>query len=429
MIGRSEAVEGLEAPSLWRAAGLRAPGEWSRGWLALLADVDARLPEVEAPEGWWAAATLPLVPAWIEALEAVARSPRRQEVEREVVAPLRDARPVDPDALAWLARHPTAAAALIEAPRWSGEAADRALMPQRQGAEGWDHPASRYVVWLSAQVARALDQAARGAEGSAQAVARARLFELGAARTRALQAIGPLSRVSPARPSAAALGPIIDDPIYGRVHSLGRRLLDPRLAARGSEGGEPWPRLFELWASLSLEGALRRLEGLRWSTRRSEEGERVSVGVWSGRGALTLWSRPGFEALGDLEGDDLEGDDLEGGRRSLSGARRPSLAVTWAPEGGVGRWAVLEVERVCEGGSAPQAVHGHRDALWWGRFGGRPCAGLWIAGEAGSAPEGWREAGFMRRFDLGAFVLGPGEQGADRCAGWLAARLGVGDAV
>lgn len=376
-----------------------------------MTDLDALLPQDQGAVGadWWAQIALPLIPAWLHALEAVVRAPHTRACEVEALTPLRALRRADPDTLRWLARHPEAFRRHRDVPQW-------------QSADTLDHAANRHAAWLIRRVGGALRAAAdlltQGGDTHPHRLARAHLLRLAADCGDTLRTRTSLKQVEASPPDNAALQTIIDDPVYGRVHTLARRFLSPRLTPTFIEPPEREASvdLYALWAFLSLRAHLERLTpGLSWSTLGlsrlpgPSKDEVMAIGCGAA-GVLKVWLRPRF-------------DPGAGPRCALSGTHQPALAVSWSPPSRAARWLSLDAGGLDQASACGhERVHTHRDALWWEDQGGRPCAGLWLGVSPKTLPERWTDPAFIDRFDLGAFLMAPGE-GDARCARWVLSRL------
>ncbi|WP_438029802.1 DUF2357 domain-containing protein [Sorangium sp. So ce233] len=102
-----------------------------------------------------ATALLPLVPALVRAVHAIAAAPRELATSTREDVPWRGVRRADRETLHWLARHPAAARAVDPWPAARAGEQDP-YVPQDTTHETVDHPVNRYVAWLVGRVARVL---------------------------------------------------------------------------------------------------------------------------------------------------------------------------------------------------------------------------------------------------------------------------------
>lgn len=419
-------------------------------WVALLEDLERRLPGVTVgatgggqgavgtvgvPAPLIAEALLPLVPALLVALGAVCADPRRRTELLWREEPLRRARRADRDAIRWVARRPEVAGAL-----------DPRRVAEVGGAEPWllqqhtevrdDHPVNRYAAWLLRRVvdtlrrtATALDLRARAAEDPddrAWAESRARNVLAGAdAVERALRR-SFLFRVAPSPPTEAALLVLVDDPVYARLHHLGRRFVSPmfRLEEGLTAAARPTYDLYELWCLFEVQRQLAealprvtwRARGLRELLR--EEGTGAGAG-FVGEGDGETWrlafnpTFPSWFARGSSR------------RWSMSGERRPDLVVQ-REAGGEARWLCLDAKwRVSRQNLADAftSVHVYRDSLRDEAAGGACVGAALLSPRRLAEADDWFSDAFRARFGCGVFELGPGAAATGALAAWVTGAL------
>lgn len=472
-------------------------------WVALLEDLDRWVPgsavgREEAREGAVGnvgtevaaagEALSPLIPALLDAFEAIDRMPKNRQVRQvEYVEPHR-VRRVD----SRLVRHLTADVIAAQAVGLTTEETDqRVRLPQRRPMTDLRHPANCYVAWAMWRIARRTrtladwyrDAAAKHSDRSWWDTRARRLAHDAAAVARAYRR--SCLRDVPRRPaSEAALLSILDDPAYARFHRVARRFISPRFSLdappdSAAAAVRPSFELYEFWC---FEALARRVAAALpdWQhkpLRDTAKGE--LLGLPNGKthrfrhpdhGTLELHFNPTFQSKPD------------GGtkRYSITRERRPDIVATWMPAGcdagsepdaspdtGPGTehegrrtslhsadaasgplqtartaqrtpprpaWLALDAKyRVGRTNllDAFASCHLYRDALRWPRFGGRPtaCVLLTPARTAASAP--WFEPAFLARHGLGAMRWTPGDASgrddvSDPCVvEWLLDELGV----
>lgn len=411
-------------------------------WLSLLADLEAWTPGLAIGlegggvgavqnEGTTAtvlaAALLPLVPALVRAIRAIAAAPRELARSTREDIPLRAVRRADRETLAWFSRHPAAARAVDP---WASARASTGEpgVPQATTHETVDHPVNRYLAWLVGRVSRvltvlavALDRAARNprvqpdtaqwcrARGSAAASA---ADELSTTVRRTF-----LGSLTPTPATEAALLAVQDDPAYARAHGLARPFLSPRFRLGESrDAGEapvrPSFELYELWTLLAVQRSLAEiLQGWTWSWKQ-ESGNDLLAGFGAGTAftatradgaqlAIRYNLRfPGYLARGTSK------------RYSISGERRPDIVISFAPATGERAWMFLDAKyRVRKAAVAEsfESLHIYRDALRWDGFGGSCRGGLLLIPAVDAECEAWFAREFRQQFGIGAWRLTPGE--------------------
>ncbi len=240
----------------------------------------------------------------------------------------------------------------------------------------------------------------------------------------------PIAALPPRPPSAAALGVVVDDPRYARVHALARRFISPRFALAETENPaslRPSFDLYELWTFLSLAAELERSplvgEGFRW--RRVGVRRLLDPLGTGGGAALVGRSTAGTLSLSfNLTFSSLRA--RRGARFSLTGERRPDLVLAWRPDGGAGAWVVLDAKYRVGRNLADgfESVHIYRDALRWDGFGGAARAGVLLAPAATPGTAVYFTDAFRDEHGLGAFELRPGVGGGE-VVSWALSLIGM----
>ncbi|MDI3289764.1 DUF2357 domain-containing protein [Polyangium sp. 15x6] len=426
-------------------------------WLSLLADLEAWSPGLAIglegggvgavqTEGTTAtilaAALLPLVPALIRAIRAIAAAPRELATSTREDIPLRAVRRADRETLQWLARHPAVARAVDP---WlaARTGLQDPYVPQDTTHETVDHPVNRYIAWIIGRIARvlgeltdALGRAARNprlqpdtaqwcrARGRAAASA---TDELLATLRRTF-----LGSLTPMPATEAALLAVQDDPVYARAHALARPFLSPRFRlCESRDGGEapvrPSFELYELWTLLAVQRALAEtLDGWTW-TWHPVPGNELLAGF--GPGAAFTARRADGARL-DLRYNVTFSGYLARGnsdKYSISGERRPDIVISFEPQAGQRSWICLDAKyRVRRDAIADAfaSLHIYRDSLRWEAFGGRCRSGLLLAPAVDPECQPWFMSEFRERFGIGAWRLTPGEPSDLTLGKLILARVG-----
>jgi len=384
-----------------------------------------------------------LVPAFVSALEALLKAPRERSIEHWTEAPLHVVRQADRGTLRHLARHPDLWQR-VQGEAEEGHDGRQALVPQRAWKGHLDHPANRYVAWMVSQVLRTLQQVAESVRkaGKRQSLdpdlktwceRRAERLEEGAKGLDSLLRRSALASLEAEPASEATFLALVDDPVYARVHRLGRLFLSPRFRlieekAELAAPVRPSYDLYELWTFFRLREVLASLlPGAEWTRHGVEQLRIFSAKALSasftaacpGQGTLELFFNLTFPSP-------LKNKNSP--HRSISAERRPDLVVTWKPEQGEARWLCLDAKYRTEASQVADAftsAHIYRDSLRWKGFGkdGR-CSGAVLLVPA-MDPKGkhWFEKGFRDSHDVGAFVLAPGQSAPEALIDWLKERL------
>ena len=428
-------------------------------WLALLNDLESWTPGLAVGlEGGGvgdvgnagttapvlAAALLPLVPALVEAVRAIASAPREHAVPAREDIRLRNVRRAARDTLQWMARHPAAAAALDP---WvaARAGAQDPYVPQNITQEALDHPVNRYLAWLITRVTHVLAKLAGELSAAATAVrgsrpdtadwcqARAIVAVRAADELRSLLRRTVFGALTPAPATEAALLAVQDDPAYARAHACARPFLSPRF--RLPDAASPTPAavrpsfdLYELWVFLAVQRALG--EVLRdWTWKWHPQPRDALLAGLGVKSRFTAVRADGARIQlvfnltfrGYLAGRD-------GARFSLSRERRHDLVLTYAPPAGAPTWMFLDAKyRVSREnlGDAFESAHLYRDSLRWPAFGG-PCrGGLLLVPAMAKECEPWFEKGFREAYGIGVWRLTPGEPASAALAEVLLTMLGV----
>jgi len=428
-------------------------------WLNLLADLETWLPGIStgaeggrkgevgsigATPQLRCEALNPLVPILERALRALLQAPREQlEIVGEEV-PLRRVRRVDRSTMKWLGRHPDAAIWLD--PWLSADlTTEPPLVPQKRKEVSLDHPANRYIAWLifrvisnlretSAELEAVVGKSGVSDEGALWCVARAEATERSASRLERLWRSCELRSIRREPISEAALQVILDDPIYLRVHRIGRKFLDPRFRlsespSQTSAAVRPSYALYELWCFLELGRQFRAsLPEFDW--KELGLGKLIQL-AGSGSGAVIEGTGPAgklrIEFNAKFTGYIVRKGDS---RWSLSRERRPDFVVTWKPKDGEGGWVALDAKYRAGKSNLEQAfesVHIYKDSLRYDGFGGKCQAAMLLAPSRTAGCEVWYSPDYLRDFDCGIFELRPRTRGGQELSDFVLRYLALGE--
>lgn len=412
-------------------------------WIAILQDLEAWLPGattgieggkegqvgdagVTAP--FIAEALIPVIAAFERAIKALLEYPRRLDVSVLEDVPLRMVRRVDRETLNWVSRHPEFQKHLD--PWKSLELTEQQpTLPQRKTIDILNHPANRYISWLIRRVEKVLRNTAEGLESASKAnetddnvfwcSSRAKRLRDGADRILRIWRTSFLSNIPGEPLTEAALLVVLDDPIYTRVHKIGRLFINP-LFQLNQDGEKPQASvrpsfaIYELWCFLAIGEQLKQLLP-EWKCVTT--GLKNLLGPFStGEGALhRLTSQNGkrIEVLFNATFVNYF-SRTKNTRWSISGVRRPDIIVSFKTGQIEGKWVSLDAKyRVgCNNLSdAFSSVHIYRDALRYTGYGG-PCqASVLLSPSQSDDTMEWFSDEYLETYREGIWELKPGLAG------------------
>lgn len=427
-------------------------------WELLLSDLESWVPAVtvgfeggaqgavglsgaQAPS--LAMALGPMVPRFIEALRSVVGAPRQFPATDEQSRRLHEIRRVSSRVLRWTARHPATwqhirGEALPEEPEPS--------LPMDVTRAGIDHPVNRYVVWLVRRVVATLENVVRtllrqakvqggaNADTGAWCEARASVIDNSLTALNAVFSRSELARLAPAPPTEAALLILVDDPVYARLHRLGRLLLRPQFQLPPNVGSCPAPvrpsyDLYELWCFLALRRHLgATIQNATWM---DDALDSLRLLNGTGEGAECHALLPGGGELNLLFNPTFPGWLSRGSssRWSISGERRPDIVVNYRSPDGSLEWLCLDAKyRVSRTGIADafSSAHIYRDALRWSAAAPedepkRVRGAVLLVPRMDDACRPWFSPEFLADNGVGVFALSPknGLGGAKKVVEWI----------
>jgi PD-(D/E)XK nuclease superfamily len=426
-------------------------------WSAILQDLESwlsgvtvgieggRLGSVSAsgvPAPFIAEALIPLLPGFCDALYCLINNLRQIDVLVWDEVPLRMMRRVDRQTLKWVSRHPDVAVALDP---WKGIGLQSPWLPRQHTEDVIDHPANRYIAWLITQVERSLSNTADALQSAAEGQSTtddakewcftrsSRLTEGATALSRIFNA-SPLKHLQKQPATEAAFQVVVDDPIYARVHKIGRLFLNPLFNSQAIDQNfqaavRPSFSIYEIWCFLAVIRQLKEFlkewvwtfAGMKQLLFSNGTGEGVIVTAKSSLGELTVRFNPSFRGFFNRGHHP---------RWSISKERRPDIVVTYKPSGQEdveGAWLCLDAKyragRV-NLSDAFDSVHIYRDSLRYEGFGGRCLSCLLLApSETGDTKE-WFSRSFIDRYHAGTWELRPGTQD-NFLASWICSELGI----
>jgi hypothetical protein len=226
--------------------------------------------------------------------------------------------------------------------------------------------------------------------------------------------------------SEAALQVVLDDPIYMRVHKIGRLFLNPLFRLDHVDTNlqvavRPSFTIYELWCFLAIgEQLKKRLPHWQWKTsglkkllgpEGTDSGAFHRATSQDGNRLEVLFNAT-FASYFSREGKSLW---------SISGERRPDITVSYKPEQGEGQWVSLDAKyRVGRNNltDAFSSVHIYRDSLRYEGFGGACQASVLLSPSCSTDSDVWFSAAYIETYREGIWELKPG-QSAGGLVDWL----------
>jgi hypothetical protein len=425
------------------------------GWLQMLTEVEAWMPgssvgisgakhggvgQQGAAAPYVAEALVPLVPLFEKALRAMFASPRQQTQSRLEDVPARSARRANRETTRWMSSHPDFAQWLDPSKREHASGAEPHI-PQRFGYETIDHPANRYISWLTLRVEKQLRETAaelrrlsqsKENEDAPWCASRSEEVEAAADRLAKLWRRSKLRDVQPEPTSEAALLVVLGDPIYTRIHRIGRRFISPMF--RYSPDIQEYPaavrpsfHMYEIWCFLAIARQFQALlpdwkwshHGLQKLMSLSGSGVGAKYEATCTTGCLRLEFNPTFSGFLTRKNS---------ARWTLSTERRPDIVVSWLPSKGEPAWVCLDSKYRAGRknlGQAFESIHIYRDALRDNNAGGACRAVYLLAPKRTSKTAEWFSEEFRREHKAGICELRPGDNQSAAVAQEVAGILGL----
>jgi hypothetical protein len=420
-------------------------------WLVMLREIEEWLPggtvgiqgarlgsvgNEGVPASLLAEALLPLIPLFERSVRQVLENPRQLDGTRLEDCPLWSALRVDRETMRWVSRHPKIAVWLDPWPRTDLHGPEPHVH-QRRSIDLLDHPANRYISWILRRVAECLEKVAEtllefaGEDSELDSTdwctARAERALSASRRISYLWRNSFLGKIPRAPLTDAAFSVILDDPSYGRLHTLGRQFLSPLFgldsaANKPKAGVRPSFHLYELWCFLSTKKAFQDL---------------LSGWTWTDKGIANLLQLKGSGSGAEFRAMDNSGQRLtidfnpvfagyharEGKSRwSISGERRPDIVVSLAQPDGTLNWLCLDAKYRVGRQNLSEAfasVHIYRDSLRYGDKELTCRAAALLAPSILEGTEEWFSTSFFEEFGCGVWERHPGRNDDGHFAKWM----------
>lgn len=425
------------------------------GWLQLLLDIEEWMPGISvgvsgarhgsverggAHAPYLAEALAPLVPMFERALRVMLASPRQETQSRLEDVPIRSARRAGRESLQWMSRH-QALSAWLEPWAFAEATGPEPHFPERRSFDALDHPANQYISWLAFRVSEKLREIAselirlssdKDSEAARWCGSRGQNLLVASRRIERLWRRSFLRGLTRKPASEAALLVVLGDPIYTRIHRIGRRFLSPmfQFLAEPHENPaavRPSFHLYELWCFLSVARQFQavlpnwtwRDYGLRSLMDLKGSGTNAKYQASSGAGVLSIEFNPTFPGYFNRRHKT---------RWTLSTERRPDIVVVWQPHNDEGAWVCLDAKYRAGGaslGDAFKSVHIYRDALRDTNAGGACRAAFLLAPSSTPEIEDWFSDSFRSEHQCGIWKMRPGGMEESNLARWSVERLGI----
>jgi hypothetical protein len=387
-------------------------------------------------------ALVPLLAAFEKALKVLLNQPCQLDRTIWIEKELTNISNCRRETMSWIGKHPEVGAWLDP---WKAVELDGSgpKIPQRVSIDSVDHPANRYIAWLVFRITKKLvevrsylDQLAKSDsisdETSLWSEARAQRIEIWLARINRVVRGSFLTHIKRKPATESALLTIFDDPVYARVHSMGRLFLSPLFTLEKEEGDlsaavKPSYTIYEIWCYLALFNQLKEYltnwtwhsVGLRKLTALTGTGAgaKITARSPSGEKVLQLLFNPVFTSYYAR---------ADQARWSLSGERRPDFVISMKEKRKEGWWVFFDAKyrvgrRNLE--NAFQSVHIYRDSLRYDGYGGTCRAGCLLVPAVSSDSRQWFSGNYRDKYLSGAWELTPGKAYGSEMVEWIMSML------
>ncbi len=390
-------------------------------------------------------ALVPLLPVLEKALKVLINQPCQLDKSIWIEQDLTKIRECRRETMTWIAQHPEVGAWLDP---WKSVELEGygPKIPVRISIDSIDHPANRYVAWLLYRIRKKLleirailDRIASSRTGSDETAvwseARSLRITTWLGRIDKVIKNSFLSRIERKPASESALLTIFDDPVYARIHSMGRLFLSPLFTLEKEESDlsaavKPSYSIYEIWCYLALFNLLKKhLKDWMWSNvglrkllsiTGTGAGVKLSAVSPSGDMVLELLFNPVFVSYHARKEQD---------RWSLTGERRPDFVISLKRDEMKGAWLFFDAKyRVGRSNltDAFQSVHIYRDSLRYEGYGGKSRAGCLLSPSMTLDSKQWFAKDFRDQYSIGIWEQKPGENYGSTMAEWIMSTLLTG---
>ncbi len=387
-------------------------------------------------------ALIPLLPMLKQALKVLINQPRQLDKSIWIEQNLTTIRGCDHETMTWIIQHPDIGAWLDpwKAVELEGNGPP---IPIRRTIDSNDHPANQYVAWLIFRITKKLEDTqkifkkianSRGGSDETSIWCQARSSRIDLWLSRVLRIIKNsfLSRIERRPASESALLTIFDDPIYARVHAIGRLFLSPLFTLDISEDSfgaavKPSYSIYEIWCYLALFNILKKyLCDWQWTNSGLDKilsiigtgsGAFISAKHPSGGQVLNLSFNPRFVSYNARTNQPCW---------SISNERRPDFVISLKEKETEGAWLFFDAKyRIGRTnlGNAFESVHIYRDALHYDGYGDKCKAGCLLSPSMTTDSEEWFSKDFREKYSTGIWELKPGKGYPSEIAEWIMSKL------
>ncbi len=387
-------------------------------------------------------ALVPLLPVLEKALKVLINQPCQLDKSIWIEQDLTKIRECRRETMTWIAQHPEVGAWLDP---WKSVELEGygPKIPVRISIDSIDHPANQYVAWLLYRIRKKLqdirnilNKLATSRTGSDEtsvwSKARSLRIETWLERIDRIIKNSFLSRIERKPASESALLTIFDDPVYARIHSMGRLFLSPLFTLEKEEGDlsaavKPSYTIYEIWCYLALFNLLKKhLKDWTWSNvglrklislTGTGTGAKLSALSPSGDMVLEFLFNPVFVSYHAHKNQ---------ARWSLSGERRPDFVISLKKSGTEGRWIFFDAKyrvgrRNLE--DAYQSIHIYRDSLRYDGYGGGCRAGCLLSPSVSPDSKQWFSKGYRDKYLSGVWEMKPGKEYGFEMTEWIMSML------
>lgn len=383
-------------------------------------------------------ALVPLLPLFEKTLKVLISQPRYQDKNIWIEQNFTKIRGCTRDAITWIARHPEVGVWLDPWKKVDLEG-DGPRVSIRRSIDTVDHPANQYIAWVIYQVVKKLQYTQKvlrdmaGSMGGSDETsiwcnARYKRIDDCLKRIRRLVKNSFFIHVKKRNASESALLALFDDPVYARIHRLGRLFTSSLFSLYHREDSlgaavKPSFSIYEIWCYLSLFNILRdKLENWQWKSAHLDKllsptgtgsGAFFSAKSPSGDQVLKILFNPVFISYHAKTNQS---------RWSISNERRPDFVISLESKETEGSWLFFDAKyRVGKTnlGDAFQSVHIYRDALYFDGYGDKCKAGCLIAPSMTEDAKEWFSTDFKEKYSTGIWELKPGQENNTGIGEWI----------
>jgi len=427
------------------------------GWFTMLREIEGWLPgatlgaeggllgsvgSIGVGTSFLVEALVPLLPILEKSLKVLIRQPCQLDKGIWIEQNLTKIRECRQETMSWITQHPEIGGWLDP---WKAVELEGygPKIPVRISIDSIDHPANRYVAWLLHRIKKKLQEiivildkvtTSRTGSDETSVWSEARSLRIKTWLDRIDRVIKNsfLSRIKRKPASESALLTIFDDPVYARIHSMGRLFLSPLFTLEKEDGElsaavKPSYSIYEIWCYLALFNLLKKHLG-DWNWSSAGLGKLLSL-TGTGSGAKLSAVSPSGDMVLELLFNPVFVSyyaHKEQSRWSLSGEKRPDFVISLQKAKLEGKWIFLDAKyRVGRQNleDAFQSVHIYRDALRYDGYGGKCSGGCLLSPSMSPDSRQWFSKKYRDKYLSGVWELKPGKKYDSEMAEWILSML------